>query len=130
MSSHEAHEPAKPRPHRAVRGYSPGRVNLIGDHTDYNEGLALPMAVDLGTTVTFTPDGGFRVVLSSAGEPDPADVDLDVRFDPEALGQYEPSWARYVAAMVAVVRPMSGGRGTVETNLPVGAGLSSSASLE
>ncbi|MGA2036913.1 MAG: galactokinase family protein, partial [Acidimicrobiales bacterium] len=113
-----------------ICAYSPGRVNLIGDHTDYNEGLALPMAVDLGTTVAFTPDTSHRVVLCSAGEPDPADVDVHVRFDAELLRALEPRWARYVAAMVAVVRPRSGGRGTVDTTLPVGAGLSSSASLE
>ncbi|MGD0321875.1 MAG: galactokinase family protein [Acidimicrobiales bacterium] len=116
--------------HHETRAYSPGRVNLIGDHTDYNEGLALPMAVDLGTTVAFTPDASRRVVLFSAEEPEPADVDLHVRFDVELLQAFEPRWARYVAAMVAMVRPRRGGRGTVDTTLPVGAGLSSSASLE
>ena len=49
-----------PSPGAPVRAHSPGRVNLIGDHTDYNEGLALPMAVDLGTTVTFVPDGSMN----------------------------------------------------------------------
>jgi galactokinase len=105
-------------------------VNLIGDHTDYNEGVALPMAVDLGTTVSFTPDDGFRVVLRSAGEPELADVDLHVPLDPEQLCDIEPPWARLVAAVVAVVRPSAGGRGRVETTLPVGGGLSSSAALE
>jgi galactokinase len=115
---------------RETRAYSPGRVNLIGDHTDYNKGLALPMAVDLGTTVTFTPDSSRHVILRSAEEPEPAEVDLHVRFDTEVLQAYEPRWARYVAAMVAAVRPRSGGHGTVDTTLPIGAGLSSSASLE
>ena len=49
---------------REVRAYSPGRVNLIGDHTDYNEGVAVPMAIDLGTTVTFVPDGSRRVCFT------------------------------------------------------------------
>jgi len=115
---------------RTVRAFCPGRVNLIGDHTDYNEGVALPMAVDLGTIVTFTPDDGYRVVLRSVGEPDPADVDVHVPLDPGQLRAIEPRWARYVAAMVAVVRPSTGGRGTVETNLPVASGLASSAALE
>jgi galactokinase len=115
---------------RTVRAFCPGRVNLIGDHTDYNEGVALPMAVDLGTVVTFTPDDGYRVVLRSAGEPDPADVDVHVPLDPPQLQAIEPRWARYVAGMVAVVRPYTGGRGTVETNLPVAAGMGSSAALE
>ena len=115
---------------RPVRAHSPGRVNLIGDHTDYNEGLALPMAVDLGTTVTFVPDTGTRVVLRSTRDPEPADVDVHLPLDPGALGALEPRWARYVAAIVAAVRPVSGGSGTVESTLPVGAGLSSSAALE
>lgn len=113
-----------------VRAHSPGRVNLIGDHTDYNEGLALPMAVDLGTTVTFVPDGGTRVVLRSSSEPDAADVDVHVALDPGQLRALEPRWARYVAAIVATVRPSSGGAGTIDTTLPIGAGLSSSAALE
>jgi galactokinase len=119
-----------PSPGAPARAYSPGRVNLIGDHTDYNEGLALPMAVDLGTTVTFVPDGGTRVVMGSTSDPDPADVDVGVALDPRQLQALEPRWARYVAAIVATVRPSSGGTGTVDTSLPIGAGLSSSAALE
>jgi galactokinase len=114
----------------AVRAYSPGRVNLIGDHTDYNEGLALPMAIDLGTTITYVSDRGFRVYLRSSGEPEPADIDVHMPLDPQVLKKVEPRWARYVAAMVASVHPHRGGRGAVESTLPVGAGLSSSASLE
>ena len=110
---------------KAVRAFAPGRVNLIGDHTDYTGGLALPMAVELGTTVEVTP-GGNRVALTSSEEPEPAVVDLDVA-DPRKV---EPAWARYVAGVVAVVRPAQGVTGTVSSTLPVGAGLSSSASLE
>ena len=105
--------------------HAPGRVNLIGDHTDYSGGLVCPMAIDLGTTVTLTP-GGSVVELVSDLEPAPAVVRLDVT-DP---GNVTPAWARYVAGVVAVLRPASGGRGTVSTTLPVGAGLSSSAALE
>jgi galactokinase len=105
-------------------------VNLVGDHTDYNEGVALPMAIDLGTTVAFTPDGSRRVVLDSAEDERAADVDVDGSLDPTVLRSLEPAWARYVAAVVAVTRPGSGGRGTVASTLPLGAGLSSSAALE
>ncbi len=122
--------PAPSWPSAGVRAQSPGRVNLIGDHTDYNEGLALPMAVDLGTTVTFVPDAGERVVLRSSHDPEPADVDLHAVLDPQRLDTLEPRWARYVAAIVATVRPPAGGTGSVHTTLPVGAGLSSSAALE
>ncbi len=113
-----------------VRAHSPGRVNLMGDHTDYNEGVALPMAIDLGTDVTFIPDGGTRVVLRSAGEPELADVDLYVPLDPDLLRAMRPPWSRFVAGMVAAVRPATGGTGSVESSLPIGAGLSSSAALE
>src|ERR1700689_5401107 len=114
----------------AVRAYCPGRVNLIGDHTDYNEGLALPMAVDLGTTVTFLADQGSRIVLQSSHDPEPADVDIHVPLDRDVLATLEPVWARYVAAVASAVRPPHGGSGTVITTPPVGAGLSSSAAPE
>ena len=104
---------------------APGRVNLIGEHTDHTGGLALPLAVDLGTTVELEP-GGDTVVLRSDDEPEPAVVALDIE-DPAAV---EPAWARYVAGVVAELRPSVGGTGTVRTTLPIGAGLSSSAALE
>jgi galactokinase len=100
-------------------------VNLIGDHTDHTGGLVLPMAIDLGTKVSGTR--GARVVeLRSAVEPEPAIVTLDVT-DPAAVS---PGWARYAAGVVAELRPSVGLSGTVETTLPIGAGLSSSAALE
>ncbi len=108
-----------------VRAWAPGRVNLIGDHTDHTGGLVLPMAIDLGTTVTGRA-GGDVVELRSLAEADPAVVPLDVT-DPSAV---YPRWARYVAGVVAEVRPPIGLVGTVETTLPIGAGLSSSAALE
>jgi len=108
-----------------IVAHAPGRVNLIGDHTDYAEGLVLPMAIDLGTTVTGRREGD-RVVLASGTEPEAAIVDLDVA-DPAAAS---PAWARYVAGVVAELRPGTGLTGTVATTLPVGAGLSSSAALE
>ncbi|MGH9165422.1 MAG: galactokinase [Acidimicrobiales bacterium] len=106
----------------AVRAYAPGRVNLIGDHTDYTGGWALPMAIDRGTTVELVP-GGSTVELVSADDPEPASVSLD-------LSAWPAGWARYVAGVVAVLRPPMGGRGSVTTTLPIGAGLSSSAALE
>jgi galactokinase len=113
------------RPRDPVIAYGPGRVNLIGEHTDTSGGLALPMAIQLGTTVSGAR-GGDRVVLRSDTEPEPADVPLDVE-DPSAVS---PGWARYVAGVVAELRPAVGFAGTVSTTLPVGAGLSSSAALE
>jgi galactokinase len=115
---------------RTTRAYSPGRVNLIGDHTDYNEGLALPMAIDLGTTVTYRTDGSTRVVLVSSAEPEPAVVDLPASSDPEALADVHPTWARLVGAVAGLTELSSGGHGSVSTTLPIGRGLASSAALE
>lgn len=108
-----------------VRAFAPGRVNLIGDHTDYAGGLACPMAIDLGTTVVLRR-GGSSVSLVSEGQPEQAVVPLDVA-DPSTVS---PDWARYVAGVVSVLRPPVGGTGTVSTTLPIGAGLSSSAAFE
>jgi galactokinase len=108
-----------------VRAFAPGRVNLIGDHTDTTGGLVLPMAVHLGTTVE-VERGGDQVRLRSSTEEEPAVVPLDVA-DPAGV---TPAWARYVAGVVVEVRPTEGATGTVSTTLPVGAGLSSSAALE
>lgn len=107
-----------------VTAVAPGRVNLIGDHTDTTGGLVLPMAIDRATTVTGTI-GGDRVVLRSADQAEPAVVPLDVT-DPAGR---EPAWARYIAGVVAELRPATGFTGEVTTTLPVGAGLSSSAAL-
>lgn len=109
----------------AVVAFAPGRVNLIGDHTDHTGGKVLPMAVDLGTTVVGRRTGD-QVALRSDEEPESAVVPLDVA-DPAAA---EPAWGRYVAGVVAEMRPTVGLTGTVTTTLPVGSGLSSSAALE
>ena len=108
-----------------VRARAPGRVNLIGDHTDYTGGLVLPMAIERGTTVVLERIGT-RVVLESADEDEPAMVGLDVG-DPSGVS---PPWARYVAGVVREVRPAEGGVGAVRSDLPIGAGLASSAALE
>ena len=109
----------------SIHAFAPGRVNLIGDHTDYTGGLVLPLATHLGTTVVGT-EGGDEVRLTSDDAEGEAVVALDVD-DPAAA---TPTWARYVAGVVSVVRPQRGFMGRVSTTLPLGAGLSSSASLE
>jgi galactokinase len=108
-----------------VRAFAPGRVNVIGDHTDYTGGLCLPMAIDLGTTVEGRR-GGDTVRLVSGEEPGEALVPLEVG-QPHLV---EPAWARYVAGVVSELRPEAGLTGTVTTTLPIGSGLSSSAALE
>ena len=115
----------------ARRAVGPGRVNLIGDHTDYNSGLALPMAIDRGVTVSFRPSD--RSTLSVTSSAFPGDEAIAVALDPDpndqAVAWPEPAWARLVAAMATLARPATGGTLAIESNLPVGAGLSSSAAL-
>jgi galactokinase len=109
-----------------VRAFAPGRVNLIGDHTDYTGGLALPMAIDLGTTVAGGPTTDRAVTLRSADEARAVVVPLDVE-DPSLV---VPEWGRYVAGVVHELRPDRGFAGDVTTTIPIGSGLSSSAALE
>lgn len=107
-----------------VSTFAPGRVNLIGDHTDHTGGLVLPMAVDRGTSVDGEP-GGSRVTLSSDAFAEAADLPLDVE-DPATI---EPVWARFVAGVVAELQPSHGFVGAISSTLPIGSGLSSSAAL-
>lgn len=108
-----------------MRAFAPGRVNLIGEHTDHTGGRCLPMAVAMGVTVHGRREGD-RVLLSSAEVPGVADIPLDVA-DPASV---EPAWARYVAGVVAELRPEVGFTGGLRSDVPVGAGMSSSAALE
>ena len=110
----------------AVRAWAPGRVNLIGGHSDYTGGLVLPMAIDLGTTVVGHRRKGGVVHLRSADEPFAASVPIAVE-DPASV---EPPWARYVAAVMAATGRRVGFDGVVTSTLPIGNGLSSSAALE
>jgi len=118
----------------AFSAVAPGRVNLIGDHTDYMGGLVLPMAIDLHTVVT-GERGGDRIRLTSAQEHEAVDLALPIG-DPAAV---TPSWGRYVAGVAAQLQgdpgpagavPLNGLTGTVASTVPPGSGLSSSAALE
>ncbi|MBI2705461.1 MAG: galactokinase [Actinobacteria bacterium] len=111
-----------------VAAFAPGRVNLIGDHTDHTGGLAMPMAIQLGTTVTGETTGGDTIELRSGTQEEPAIVSIHVTTG--ELDGLSPSWARYVAGVVHELRPSAGFCGTVSTTLPIGGGLSSSAALE
>jgi galactokinase len=110
-----------------VERFAPGRVNLIGEHTDYSGGLVLPVAIELGTTVTGVADPD-RILLRSDL------VDQVVELAPDGTAATALSgWGRYVAAIARLLarrgRPPVGLVGDVTSTLPVGAGLSSSASL-
>ena len=108
-----------------MRVTAPGRVNLIGDHTDYTGGLVFPMAIDRCTTIEYQHTGT-QVSLQSDDAPGTVSFDVRDAFD----AAMEPSWGRYVAAVAAQMESPTGISGRIATTIPVGAGLSSSAALE
>lgn len=107
---------------------APGRVNLIGEHTDYNGGFVLPLAIQRQTLVLATPRDDRTIRLRSAALGGEAVIDLDQPINPG-----EPAWANYPRGVVAGWLdqfPLSTGfDALLDTNIPIGAGLSSSASL-
>ncbi|HMF04879.1 MAG TPA: galactokinase [Acidimicrobiia bacterium] len=112
---------------------APGRVNLIGDHTDYHEGFVLPLAIDLDCVVAARRRDDARVSVRSVELR--ADGPVDLAADgSDAPGGVEPAWGRYVAGVVRALadagRPPVGLDAAVASTVPVGAGLSSSAALE
>jgi len=110
---------------------APGRVNLIGEHTDYNEGLALPAAIDREIWIAFEPWDRGEVELTSAGFDETRSFSFE-GLSPETRGAR--SWIDYVAATAWAMRdaglPIRGFRGVMDSTVPIGSGLSSSAALE
>jgi galactokinase len=109
--------------------YAPGRVNLIGEHTDYNDGFVLPMAIHRGTWVAGEPQANRILTIHSVNQDETVQFDLD---QPEAPDKGH--WANYVLGMALTLdqpdTPLRGANLTIYGNVPPGAGLSSSASLE
>jgi galactokinase len=109
---------------------APGRANLMGEHTDYNDGFVLPFALGQGVTAAAAARPGRRLTLRSRQEPGTA---VEVSLDGLAPGQLT-GWAAYPAgvawALEAAGYPVPGACIAIDSDLPVGAGLSSSAALE
>jgi galactokinase len=106
-----------------VVAFGPGRVNLIGEHTDYNDGLAMPFAIERGVTVTATPATRFTVHALDLHETDVFDA-------PERA----QGWRAFARGMVAELRSagfdVAPAELTITGDVPLGSGLSSSAALE
>ncbi|CAK6966794.1 galactokinase isoform X1 [Scomber scombrus] len=113
---------------------APGRVNLIGEHTDYNQGFVLPMALPLVTVVVGSQTSGQDVTIVTATEEadEPRRVDFSLPSDGSPLSPGLPSWANYVKGVIQHYRapPVPGFRAVIASSVPLGGGLSSSASLE
>lgn len=118
----------KVRPHWIAS--APGRVNLIGDHTDYTDGLAMPFAIDRYTVVTASPLPGSQLEVFSSFNNERVPLSLG-KPDPERV---PAQWHDYVRGVLSLmhqsVHAIPGLALCVHGNLPIGSGLSSSASLE
>ncbi len=115
---------------------APGRVNLIGEHTDYNDGFVLPFAIDFRTVLALRPRSDGRIRVASTFADDVVDVEVN------ELGDIFPGdrdrvaeWARYPLGVVWALAELTGKTGhgadlAFASEVPVGAGLSSSAAIE
>jgi galactokinase len=112
----------------AIRYAAPGRINLIGEHTDYNLGFALPIALPERTVVTYVPDDSAEIAVRS----DQEDGDMSIPLD-TAPGDVA-GWAGYVAGVIWALREaghrIRGGTMSITSDVEMGSGVSSSAALE
>lgn len=113
---------------KTIKSWSPGRINLIGEHIDYNDGYVMPAAIDKGTQFEITINGSDNMVDIHA-----QNIDDSVKFKiGEAHGL--PMWAKYLYGVLMELRKygadIGGFSATFSGDVPIGSGLSSSASLE
>jgi galactokinase len=111
-----------------IRYAAPGRINLIGEHTDYNLGYALPIALPERTVATYEPDDSTALVVRSDSAPDEVSVPLGT-----SPGEVS-GWAAYVAGVMWALRDaghrVAGGTMSIASDVEMGSGVSSSAALE
>lgn len=107
---------------------APGRVNLIGEHTDYNEGFVLPLAIDRAVWIALGPRPDRRVIAHSL------DFEAEGQFALDTLRHEKAGWIEYLKgvawSLLAAGYRLAGWQGVLRGDVPIGAGLSSSAALE
>ncbi len=107
---------------------SPGRINIIGEHTDYNGGFVFPGAIDKGIMCEIRPNGTNKVMAYSIDLKDRVEFDINDKKGPKA------SWARYIYGIIQEMKKLGvdvkGFNTAFAGDIPLGAGLSSSAALE
>lgn len=109
---------------------SPGRVNVIGEHTDYNDGFVFPIAIDQATWITASPRNDSKILAYSLNFKELRDIDIDDHTPPEKI-----TWPEYLrgvghAFKETFKKPLLGFNAVIHSDVPMGAGLSSSASFE
>lgn len=114
------------RPSLVIR--APGRVNIIGEHTDYNDGFVLPMAIERAVWIALRPRDDDAVQLLSLEQAQPTEFTLrDIQHSADG-------WSEYVKGMAMMLQQagykLRGWEGVLSSDVPVGSGLSSSAALE
>ena len=141
MATHTAPVPASVRAERVTEEFArafhsqaewivrgPGRVNLIGEHTDYNDGFVLPMAIDRAAWIAFRPRADGLVRLGSL------DFRETVEFELQSLERGGPGWGEYPKGVAWALQQaglrLRGWEGMMLGEVPLGAGLSSSAAVE
>lgn len=114
---------------------APGRVNLLGEHVDYNDGMVLPAAIDRSVRVLAEPLEGTVVSLLAVDFNESTDFDLrDLNLRKDIRGRPLPAWALYPAGVALALQQHGFStpafRAAFHSNVPIGAGLSSSAAVE
>src|SRR5216684_2753695 len=108
---------------------APGRVNLIGEHTDYNDGLVMPAAIEFYTWIAAASRDDRRLVIHTTNFPDSIEVNLQAE-EPSPRNQ----WSDYVIGVAVMLERagyhLRGANLLVHGEVPIGAGLSSSAAIE
>jgi galactokinase len=119
----------------SLHARAPGRVNLLGEHVDYNDGMVLPAAIDRSVTIAASPQEGKIVSLYAKDLDESSSFCLDALQEKVGLdGKPLPGWALYPAGVAWALQgaglAVSGFQAAFTSNVPIGAGLSSSAAVE